>query len=455
MTLSWSTKGKSRIIYIVIIVATVSTILITWHFQNKIEESLPAMASLAAAGFIGTFSYYHQSQGEKKRNEMLYQINKISKSQERSNLAVARGPLIRIGRDIEGLSNKLEEHLRKVKQNTQKKQYNLNHLKECKERLKPDFDDKLKKIKKRAQENHIFVGEIYYEILNAIYDFEEAVNSIKDSYNNVELQNSQKIIKEWEDKCDKAIHETEVLRDHIDYFFFLPLDPNEFRNVAFSSISRSNSIFKSSIIIIIGSKGGEDAKADREQAEDLEKEITAKFPRLKNQIKIRNDRQVKLDEELLKNNLIIIGGSRINSITNELSSRFPLQYVQSSEPGNIVQDNIYSRISGEIYSGCKYVVAQIMKNPYRDDNKKFVIVAFGPDRWGTEYAVKSIIGSIRGSISEEKFKNSYDPYYPAKVIRVVDDSKEDEMHKNNPLYFRIESQKKGGDKVTYVFTFEE
>ena len=64
MIFSWSRKGKSRIIYIVIIVATVSTILVTWHFQNKIEESLPAIASLAAAGFIGCFSYYHQSQGE-------------------------------------------------------------------------------------------------------------------------------------------------------------------------------------------------------------------------------------------------------------------------------------------------------------------------------------------------------------------------------------------------------
>ena len=62
MIFSWTRKGKSRIIYIVIIVATVSTILVTWYFQNKIEESLPAIASLAAAGFIGTFLYYHQSQ---------------------------------------------------------------------------------------------------------------------------------------------------------------------------------------------------------------------------------------------------------------------------------------------------------------------------------------------------------------------------------------------------------
>jgi REP element-mobilizing transposase RayT len=448
-------KGKSRIIYIVIIVATVSTILVTWHFQKRIEESLPAIASVAAAGFIGSFTYYHQSRGEKKRNEMLYQINKISKNQERSNLALARGPLIRIGKDFEGLSRRLDEYLREVKENTQKERYNLNLLKECKNKLEPDFDDKLLKIYKRAQENHIFIGEIYYEILNAINDFGRVVNSIKDSYNDVELQNSQKIIKDWEDKCDKAIHEIKLLRDHIDYFFFLPLDPSEFKNVAFSNITQSNPIFKPSIIIIIGSKGGEDAKADREQAEDLKKEITAKFPRLKNQIKIKNDREVKVDEELLKNNLIIIGGSRINSITNELSSRFPMQYIQSTEPGNIIQDNIYSRISGEIYSGSKYVVAQIMKNPYRDDKKKSVIVAFGPDRSGTEYAVKSIIGIIRGNISEEKFKNLIETYYPAKVIRVVDDNKEDRLHKDDPLYYRIESQKKDGNKVTYTFTFEE
>jgi hypothetical protein len=69
--------------------------------------------------------------------------------------------------------------------------------------------------------------------------------------------------------------------------------------------------------------------------------------------------------------------------------------------------------------------------------------------------VKSIIGSIRGSISEEKFKNSFGTYYPAKVIRVVDDNKECEMHKDNPLYFRVESQKRDGNKVTYTFTFEE
>jgi hypothetical protein len=225
MKFSWSRRGKSQFIYIVITIATVSAILVTWYFQNKIEGSLPAISSLAAAGFIGIFSYYHQSQGEKKRNEMLYQINKISRNQERSNLAVSRGPLIRIGRDIGALNSKLDEYLEKVKENAERKQYNLNLLKERKENLKPDFDDKLEKINEQAYLHRIFIGEIYYEICNATYDFGEAINSIKDSYNNVELQNSQKIIKEWEDKCDKAIHESKLLRDHIDYFFFLPGKP--------------------------------------------------------------------------------------------------------------------------------------------------------------------------------------------------------------------------------------
>jgi hypothetical protein len=121
-------KVKSLTIYLVIIIATSATVGITIYFEENIKESIPAVVSLAAAGSIGVFSYYLQSGGEKKRSNMLYQINKISKEQERANLAMAREPLIRISKEIFDLSNEFEEYLTKVKESIENKQYDLSIL---------------------------------------------------------------------------------------------------------------------------------------------------------------------------------------------------------------------------------------------------------------------------------------------------------------------------------------
>jgi hypothetical protein len=91
--------------------------------------------------------------------------------------------------------------------------------------MKPKVENKLKIIEKAANENRIFIGDIYHEIFTAIRDLRKTVDD----------DSRKETIEEWKDVCEEAVHESKVLSDHIDYFFFVPLDPKDFENAAPSS----------------------------------------------------------------------------------------------------------------------------------------------------------------------------------------------------------------------------
>jgi hypothetical protein len=112
-----------------------------------------------------------------------------------------------------------------------------------------EIDDKALQIRE-------FVGELYLEIRTTNYYLKQA---LEDS------QNNQLPIEEWKDKYKRAIHESDIVRDHIEYFLFSPLDYREFENIQFSNV------LKSGCIIVVGSK--REQEADKEEAEDLKKNI--------------------------------------------------------------------------------------------------------------------------------------------------------------------------------------
>jgi S-layer like family, C-terminal region len=114
-------------------------------------------------------------------------------------------------------------------------------------------------------------------------------------------------------------------------------------------------------------------------------------------------------KKLHENNIILIGGTRVNTLTRDLSSRFAIQYVQIGD-----SDNFFSRISGQIYSGSEYAVLQAIKNPFAAN--KVVVIAFGSDVEGTKRAISILNDIIIGKIKEEELKNKIIPSYPAKII---------------------------------------
>jgi hypothetical protein len=105
---------KSAIIYIAVIAGTIFVILITLMFQLMSEltpaQSIPSITSVAVTGFIGVFTYYYQSKGERRRIQVVQEISKIVK--ERINIALVRGQLIVIGKEIGYLSDILRQYLR-------------------------------------------------------------------------------------------------------------------------------------------------------------------------------------------------------------------------------------------------------------------------------------------------------------------------------------------------------
>jgi hypothetical protein len=115
---------------------------------------------------------------------------------------------------------------------------------------------------------------------------------------------------------------------------------------------------------------------------------------------------------------------RINRFTREMSRHFPLEYIQienkNSNNPTSNSDTIYSRISGQVYSGSNYAIVEGIRNPLADDNK-FIIVAFGSDNEGTKTAIRFLIDMIKDDIvPDNKLKNSINDSYPARVLEKQD-----------------------------------
>jgi hypothetical protein len=223
--------NKFRVL-ILIGIATAFTIGIIVHFY-PLKDKIDSVISLAVGGIVTGFLSYYQSKDEIKKTELLKKINNIAEVQERIHLSLIRGPLVRISIEIGQLRKKLKDGLELATvDNIEKLQRFHSANEDC-------FKSSCHKIRSEADFIRAFIGDIYQEIVTTTNYLDNSVR-IMDLKHNTKLE----IIEE----CTKAIHEADILRDHIDDLLFLRLDPKDFDRLEISTALKSN------CIIVVGSK---------------------------------------------------------------------------------------------------------------------------------------------------------------------------------------------------------
>jgi DNA-binding MarR family transcriptional regulator len=119
------------------------------------------------------------------------------------------------------------------------------------------------------------------------------------------------------------------------------------------------------------------------------------------------DTEVK--EEDLKNNLILIGGPGINTITDRVNSNLPISFKRIREKENWYSA-FHSDISGKDYTEEEHAIIVKDKNPF--DKTKEILVIAGRRSYGTRAAILAFLKKF-----DELCKgNSYDPKVMARVV---------------------------------------
>ncbi len=130
------------------------------------------------------------------------------------------------------------------------------------------------------------------------------------------------------------------------------------------------------------------------------------------EIPAKLDTEVREDD--LKNNLILIGGPGVNSITAKINNKLPIKFERKKHMGNFYS-SIYSSVSKKNYAeeGCGIIVKT--KNPF--DRTKDVLVIAGRRISGTRAAILVFLQKF-----DELCKgNSYDSKVFARVVEGVDE----------------------------------
>lgn len=118
-------------------------------------------------------------------------------------------------------------------------------------------------------------------------------------------------------------------------------------------------------------------------------------------------------EEDLKNNLILIGGPGVNSITAKVNSKLPIKFERIKEQENFYS-SFHSDVTGNNYSeeGCGIIVKA--KNPF--DKTKDILVIAGRRISGTRAAILAFLKKF-----DEICKgNSHDSNISARVVEGID-----------------------------------
>lgn len=126
---------------------------------------------------------------------------------------------------------------------------------------------------------------------------------------------------------------------------------------------------------------------------------------------------IKLDTEVkegdLKNNLILIGGPGVNSITARVNPKMPVKLKQIKYKSNFYS-SIYSNISGKSYPEEECGIIVKAKNPF--DQTKQILVVGGRRAAGTRAAILAFIHKF-DQLCEG---NSYDKKILARVVEGID-----------------------------------
>jgi DNA-binding MarR family transcriptional regulator len=127
---------------------------------------------------------------------------------------------------------------------------------------------------------------------------------------------------------------------------------------------------------------------------------------------------VKLDTEVkekdLKDNLILIGGPGVNSVTAKINNRLPIKFERIKYMGNFYS-SLHSSVSKKNYSEEECGVIVKTKNPF-DRNKDIIVIA-GRRISGTRAAILAFLQKF-----DELCKgNSYDSKIFARVVEGIDE----------------------------------
>jgi len=118
-------------------------------------------------------------------------------------------------------------------------------------------------------------------------------------------------------------------------------------------------------------------------------------------------------EEHLKNNLILIGGPGVNSITAKINSKLPILFERIKDKENFYS-GFHSNVSGKNYAEEECGIIVKMKNPF--DKTKDILVIAGRRFSGTRAAILAFLQKF-----DEICKgNSYDSKIFARVVEGID-----------------------------------
>jgi hypothetical protein len=434
-----SKQNVQLLFTIVIIFATsIIGILILDELSKEFGKSLDVAVSLIVGAIIASFLFYFQFRDEKKRAHILEEVRGIALEQDLLRNSFVKGTLIRVSTDIGDLRNQINSYLDRFAIGELENVGSMDQLEITKlcgtiSEWKKDnvnfFSSKMNSINQDIIGIQSFIGDIYFETQTAMKYVEYCIS---DGGCPKSEEQREKYIKDYKANCEKALHQSDVLRDHIDAFLFKQLQPSDFSNIE----HKIRPSVWSSCTIIVGSKRkyGLDKrgspnkldegpwkfpKEDKEAADALLKAIKSKHKSAKCTIKM--DREVEPIFENVKDNLILIGGETINILVKKISNRLPLQYVPINEWGIF-----YSRISAKTYADKGDVdqgiaLVQAVPNPY--GKNKVIILAYGLSRKGTQNAVGFVIQKVNDD-SIEEFRNSMEisyhnekTFYPARILK--------------------------------------
>jgi len=121
----------------------------------------------------------------------------------------------------------------------------------------------------------------------------------------------------------------------------------------------------------------------------------------------------KLKEKDLKNNLILIGGPGVNSITKKVNNKLPIRFKRVKYKNNFYT-SFYSTTSGKTYSDESYGIIVKAKNPF--DKDKNILVIAGRRFGGTKAAMLAFLYKFDELCSG----NSYNKKVHARVVDGID-----------------------------------
>lgn len=122
-------------------------------------------------------------------------------------------------------------------------------------------------------------------------------------------------------------------------------------------------------------------------------------------------------EELIKNNLILLGGPLSNEIIYAINQMLPVQLVKTDKFG-LIDKGLYSIAKEKVYYSRTIGVFEIIKNPW--NKNKLIVILMGLHREGVKVASTLFINFKNLKL------NKYNSKIPAKIAELrknVDDSK--------------------------------